>query len=158
MTTAGVTWIVRLSTGALLALAAVLIAQWFWVFVAPKVTEPPESSHADPVRPLDAIRRANLFGAGERASPPISAGAPTDLVLRGILADRNGGMAVIAIERNQTVAIRAGEDVAPGVRLQSVQPDHVVVEQHGVSRRIEIAQRKPLDTPPMAASGRAPRK
>ena len=158
MTTVGVTWIVRLSTAMLIALAATLTAHWFWIFAAPSFAEPPSSSIAESLRPVDAIRRANLFGANIQVSPPMAAGAPTDLVLRGILADRNGGMAIIAVDRHQTVAVRAGEDVAPGIRLQRVRPDHVVVEQHGVRRHLEIAPRKPLDAPPVATPGHGPKK
>lgn len=138
----------RAVAAALLVLLAVLCAHWFWIFAAPPVSGPPEPMSSDALRPLDSIRRAQLFGATPAAAAPVR----TDLVLRGVSAARTGAMAVIALDKSRTVAVRAGDEVAPGIRLEHVAADHVIVVQNGVSQRIDLPQRKPLDAPPVAAT------
>jgi general secretion pathway protein C len=150
------TWLVRLLNAVLLVVAAGVCAYWFWIFAAPPVTAPLETPMAETARPADAIRRANLFGAS--TSSPVAAAARTDLILRGIYASRGGGMAVIALDRGQTVTVRAGEEIAPGIKLERVLRDHVIINQSGASQRLEFPQRKPLDAAPVAAAGYAPKK
>jgi general secretion pathway protein C len=142
------TWLVRLLNGALLVLAAIVCAHWFWIFAAPVVTAPIETPLAEAARPAAMIQRAHLFGA--TANAPQVAPVRTDLVLRGIYANRDGGMAVIALDRGRMVTVRAGEEIAPGIKLERVLRDHVLVNQGGITQRIELPQRKPLDAPPVA--------
>ncbi len=150
------TWLIRLVNAALLALAAVVCAYWFWIFAAPAVIAPTETAFTEAVRPAEAIRRANLFGTP--ANAPQIVAVRTDLVLRGIVANRDGGMAVISLDRGRTVTARVGEEIAPGITLERVLRDHVLVNQGGVSQRIELPQRKPLDAPPVAPPGVYPKK
>jgi type II secretory pathway component PulC len=138
-------WSIRLLNAVLIVLAAALCAYWFWRFAAPPVVAPIETPPAEAVRPAETIRRANLFGAAAGANTT----ARLDLGLRGIYATRNGGMAVIALDRGRTVTVRSGDEIAPGIKLERVQRDHVVVSQGGIEQRLEMTQRKPLDAPPV---------
>jgi len=134
---------------ALLVLLAVVCAHWFWIFFAPAVSAPADTTTTEILRPLDRIRRANLFGAS--ATALVAAPTRSDLVVRGISADRKGGgMAVIAIDRGRTVTVRAGDEIAPGIQLERVERDHVIVVQNGIAQRIDLPQRKPVDVPPVA--------
>ena len=142
------TWLVRLLNGALLVLAAVVCAHWFWIFAAPVVTAPIENPVAEVGRPAALIQRAHLFGASANAQQV--APVRTDLVLRGIYASRDGGMAVIALGPGRMVTVRAGEEIAPGIKLERVLRDHVLVNQGGVTQRIELPQRQRLDASPVA--------
>ena len=151
-----VTWFVRALNAALLILAAVVCAHWFWMFAAPSVSAPPPSPVADTLRPAETLRRANLFGAASNS--PQTPAARADLVLRGIYANRDGGMAVIALDRARTVTVRSGEELAPGITLERVLRDHVIVNQGGVSQRLELPQAKPLDAPPTAPPAHAAKK
>lgn len=139
-------------TTALLALLAMLCAHWFWQFAAPVNSAPVEPLRADTGGSIEALRSARLFGE-PAATPASSAQLRTDLVLRGISASRSGGMAVIALDRNRVVTVKAGEEIAPGIRLERVHGDHVVVVQNGTAQRIELPQRKPVDAAPVAAAG-----
>lgn len=141
-----------LATAALLALLAVLCAHWFWIFAAPVNSVPVEPLRADTGRSIETLRNARLFGEAV-AAPASSSQTRTDLVLRGISASRSGGMAVIALDRNRVVTVKAGEEIAPGIRLERVYGDHVIVVQNGTSQRIELPQRKPVDAAPVAAAG-----
>jgi general secretion pathway protein C len=140
----------RMIVTALLVLLAITCAHWFWIFVAPPASAPPQQLSAELLRPLDSIRRANLFGIAAQAVTTAPA-VRTDLALRGVSASRTGGVAVIALDKTRTVTVRAGDEIAPGIRLERVAPDHVVVIQNGVSQRIELPQKKPVDTAPVAS-------
>lgn len=142
------TWLVRLLNSVLLVLAAIMCAHWFWIFAAPVVTASIEAPLAEAARSAALIQRAHLFGA--TANAPQVAAVRTDLALRGIYASRDGGMAVIALDRGRMVTVRAGEEIAPGIKLERVLRDHVLVNQGGITQRIELPQRKPLDAPPVA--------
>jgi len=138
-------------SAALLIALAVLCAHWFWKFAAPPTRMPLEPMQSDAARPIEAIRGARLFGDAQvqaAAAPAVR----TDLVLRGISASRSGGIAVIAVDRGRVVTAKAGEDIAPGIRLERVHRDHVIVTQNGMSQRIELPQRKPTDAAPVAAT------
>lgn len=144
-------WLPRFASLAAIAILAAVCAQWFWVFFAPQEPALPHRPEASLERPLDAIARARPFGTGPAAQP--AAPAPTtDLLLRGISSTRKGGMAVIAIDKGRTVAVSAGDEILPGVRLEKVQPDHVLVSRNGVQQRLELPRRKPVDAAPVAAT------
>ncbi len=134
-------------TAALLVLLAIACAHWYWIFAAPAGRAPVEPMRADTARPSDAIRRANLFG--EPAGAPAATPVRSDLVLRGISASRSGGLAVIALDRGRTVTVRAGDEIASGIRLERVLNDHVIVIQNGVPQRVELPQRRAVDAPPV---------
>jgi type II secretory pathway component PulC len=144
-------------SAATLVLLAIVCAYWFWIFAAPTGSAAVEPLTTATTRPLDAIRRARLFGEG--AGVATAAPVRTDLVLRGISASKNGGLAVIALDRSRTVTVRSGDEIAPGILLERVLHDHVIVVQNGMTQRIELPQRKPVDTSPIAAvAGTAGRK
>lgn len=67
-------------------------------------------------------------------------------------------MAVIAIDKGKTVAVTTGDEVLPGVKLDKVFPDHVIVSRGGVPQRLDLPQRKPTDAPPTRSGANPPAK
>lgn len=149
-------WLPVTSSLVLLALLAWTCAHWFWVFAAPEPAVLAAQVEPGPRSPLESIARANLYGAS--APQPVVLAVQSDLMLRGISSTRKGGMAVIAIDKGKTVAVGNGDEIVPGVRLEKVLPDHVVISRGGVPQRLDLPQRKPTDTPPVKSSAAAPAK
>jgi len=64
------------------------------------------------------------------------------MILRGTLADRDpaSGIAVIGDGERGERAFRAGENVAPGVKLARVYPDHVILVHEGVEETMKLTR------------------
>lgn len=146
-------WIPTICSAALLALLAWMGAHWFWTFAAPDSDAGSAGRETGSVRPLEAIQRSGLFGVSAASPASGSTASSADLVLRGISATRKGGMAVIAIDKGRTVAVSAGDEIVPGVRLERVLPDHVVVSRGGVAQRLDLPRRQATDAPPVSPAG-----
>lgn len=125
----------------LLALAA-LLAHWTWRFAAPVPSLPASGARADVKfdAALDALHNAHLFGVGE-ARPEASAGQVTSLNLKlhGVFAAPNGlsAMAILTVD-GQDQAIATGHEIVPGVMLDAVAPDHVILINRGVRERLDL--------------------
>ncbi len=135
-------WRLRLiSAGALLislALLAAALAYWGWRWFGPTpVTAPPESVDGDPLR---RIADAHLFGAAALAAASGNATVSSgDLRLLGVFAQRDGqGYALFRGGARGALFIATGVEVAPGVRLTSVRPDGVTLEQAGARRELAL--------------------
>jgi general secretion pathway protein C len=125
----------------LLGLAA-LLAHWTWRFAAP---EPPLSASAARAdieldAQLTSLRAAHLFGAvqGEayaRDEPATS----LNLKLRGVFAALGGqpAMAIVAVD-GQDQAVATGNEIVPGVVLDSVAPDYVILLNRGMRERLDL--------------------
>jgi general secretion pathway protein C len=122
---------VTLLTVAALAILALVVAHWTWAWLTP-VAEPRaelamESGNA-------RISASGFFGKPDRGMD--SGMAQTGLAFRllGVVSATAGhpGFAVVQFEPRQIRAVRAGEEIAPGVQLAEVEPDHVVLERAGI--------------------------
>lgn len=124
------TAVVTLATIAALAMLGLVAAYWTWVWLAP-LPEPRALTAAD--TGTAAASAGALFGSmrRERNSP-----VPTGIAIRllGVVAATGGrrGYAVVQLEAKEILAVREGEDVAPGVRLAEVGTDHVILERGGI--------------------------
>lgn len=89
-----------------------------------------------------SVSKWHLFGAASRPrSSGINAPATTlSMALRGTLADKNPktGIAIIADEKGNERAWRAGDSLASGVQLAEVYPDHVVLVHDGVEEVMRL--------------------
>jgi general secretion pathway protein C len=124
------TVVVSLATTAALALLGLVLAYWTWAWLAPR-PEPraPEAAHA-----AGRVQAAYaLFGSAQRDR---AGAAPTGIAIRlvGVVAATRGrrGYAVLQLEAKENVAVREGEDVAPGIRLAEVGADRVTLERAGI--------------------------
>ncbi|HUX32019.1 MAG TPA: type II secretion system protein N [Thiobacillus sp.] len=125
----------------LLGLAA-LLAHWTWRFAAPMPPLSASAARAD--IKLDAqlasLRAAHLFGAAQgevavRDEPATS----LNLKLRGVFAspDSQPAMAILGVD-GQDQAVATGYEIVPGVVLDSVAPDHVILLNRGMRERLDL--------------------
>ncbi len=150
------TALVSLLTLAGVALLGLVLAYWTWAWFAPR---------AQPRAPAAAGEAGNLaaaslvFGRVERNK---GGAAPTGIAIKllGIVAASGGrrGHAVVQLDAKQILAVHEGEDVAPGVRLAEVLPDHLVLERGGVRETLAWPEKKGSAPPSAkAAEPAAPR-
>ena len=148
---------IRRAAPAALLSCAVLAAFALWLLVRLAWALLPRSDDALARVPLrtpaaaaqaapDSIARWHLFGQVPGAAGGTSAAAASSLVLRGTFAgnDPASGIAVIAAAGEPERAVRAGEDVVPGVRLAEVHADRVVLSRNGVEETLVLPRDRNL--------------
>ena len=146
------TALVTVLTLAALALLGLVLAYWTWVWLAPR----PEPRAQAAVQRADGVGAAlGLFGSARSGA---AVAAPTGIAIRllGIVAATQGGRgyAAVQLQARDIVAVREGEDIAPGIRLAEVAPRHVILDRGGV--RETLALPKPLPAPPAAVPPAVP--
>lgn len=139
----------------LLTLAA-LLAHWTWRFAAPLPAPSPAAGGSE-VRAgneLDRLHAAGLFGAP--ASSGVTGEVPTalGLKLRGVFAAPEGraAMALLSAEGGEQAVVR-GDEIQPGVVLEAVAADHVILLNRGVRERLDL---ETLGAPLAATRGEIP--
>jgi general secretion pathway protein C len=124
------------------ALAALLwlswaLAQGTWRIVQPRGPAVLRGA-ADEVD-LGVLPRSQLFGAP--ASPQAAESlAPTNLnlTLTGVVARPVGGCALVIVQGQPESAFCAGEDLTPGVRLDTVERDRIVILRNGARETVPL--------------------
>jgi general secretion pathway protein C len=134
------TAVVSLLTFAALALLGLVLAYWTWAWFAPR----PEPRMEAAVGGAGGIAAASLvFGRVERNQ---NTAAPTGIAIRllGVVAASGGrrGNAVVQLDAKQILAVQEGEEVAPGIRLAEVHPDHVVLERGGARETLAWPEKR----------------
>ena len=123
------TAVIALVTVAALAFLGVVAAYWTWEWFAPR-SELRAQAVADPGGHSKSAN--SLFGNLQQDR---NVATPTGIAIRllGIVAATSGqnGYAVVQIEPKQILAVREGEEIAPGIRLAEVGTDHIVLERSG---------------------------
>jgi general secretion pathway protein C len=126
-----------IGTLAIVALTLVLafqLAHWTWVFVAPAQVATSPAGDAG----VDMAAIAKLFGA----SPPSSAtvASSSGLRLKGVVAPDGGPIAsaIFSTGSGRDIAVFVEREIAPGLKLLEVKPDHVIVSRNGVRERIDL--------------------
>lgn len=137
------TAVVSLLTFAALALLGLVLAYWTWAWLAPR----PEPRAQAAVQTAGGVQAAlGLFGSAPRDR---NVAAPTGIAIRllGIVAATQGhrGYAAVQLEAKEILAVREGEDVAPGIRLAEVATSHIILERGGI--RETLALPKPAAAP-----------
>ena len=135
------TAVVSLLTLAAVAVFGLVLAYWTWVWFAPRAEPRAEVA----VAPSGNLASAGLvFGRVERNKA--AAAGPTGIAIKllGVVAASGGrrGYAVVQLEGKQILAVHEGEDVAPGLRLAEVHPEHVMLERGGVRETLAWPQKK----------------
>ncbi len=129
----------------LLTLAAVaalglVLAYWTWVWFAPRA-----EARADAVatQSRGVASAYSLFGKLPRNQ---NTAGPTGIAIRllGVVAASGGrrGYAVVQLDAKQILAVHEGQDIAPGVQLTQVLPDHVVLDRGGVSETLAWPEKR----------------
>lgn len=134
------TALVYLLTLAALALFGAVLAYWTWAWFAPRAELRAEAA---PGAAGNIVTASRLFGRVERSK---NAAAPTGIAIKllGIVAASGGrrGHAVVQLDGKQILAVHEGEDVAPGVRLAQVLPDHVILERGGLRETLAWPEKR----------------
>jgi general secretion pathway protein C len=145
-------------------LLAVQVTRLFWVIVTP--VGPLAGWRAPSVNVVPPSARQALFSSFDPFYPMNAVAATTqnvtslNLVLFGVRANESsgGGSAIIAGEDGIQKSFAVGEEVAPGVTLDAVAFDHVILSRGGVKESLYLDQSVPAETvsPSGAASKAAP--
>jgi general secretion pathway protein C len=144
-----------IGTLAIVALTLVLafqLAHWTWVFVAPAQVATSPAGDAG----VDMAAIAKLFGA----SPPSSAtvASSSGLRLKGVVAPDGGPIAsaIFSTGSGRDIAVFVDREIAPGLKLLEVKPDHVIVSRNGVRERIDLEAARSVAAGGTARGSRAP--
>ena len=122
----GETLIALTATFAAIVLLAWVLAYWTWIWFGP--APPPRS---EPVAEKPRIESAYaLFG---RTVTAATAPETSGLTLLGVAAASPGrsGHSVLRVGGRETIVVREGDEVTPGVRLAEVHGDRVVLDRNG---------------------------
>lgn len=150
----------RLILGALAMLTAVQTARLFWILItpvgpvndwrAPSVNIVPQSARMALFAGFDPFFRNDATAASTQNVTSLS------LTLFGVRANESsgGGSAIIAGEDGIQNSFAVGEEVAPGVTLDAVAFDHVILSRGGVKESLYLDQSVPAET--VSPSGTAP--
>lgn len=70
----------------------------------------------------------------------VAEAAPSNFQLRGVIVAKRekDSAAIIAVDGRPTLIIGVGKELAPGVVLQGVHADHIMVAEAGAPRRIDL--------------------
>jgi general secretion pathway protein C len=144
--------VANLLIGLLVVLLAVQLARLFWAVVTP--VGPLGDWRAPQVNIVPRSARAALFSGFDPFFRTEVADAATgnvttlNLTLFGIRsnASSGGGSAIIAGEDGVQNSYAVGEEVAPGVTLDAVAFDHVILSRGGVKESLYLDQSVPAET------------
>jgi general secretion pathway protein C len=139
---------------------AIQVTRLFWVIVTP--VGPLAGWRAPSVNLVSPSARQWLFSSFDPFYPIGSVEATTqnvtslNLVLFGVRSNESsgGGSAIIAGEDGIQNSFAVGEEVAPGVILDAVAFDHVILSRGGVKESLYLDQSVPAET--VSPSGAAP--
>jgi general secretion pathway protein C len=126
---------------ALLLIAGWLAARWFLYFLAPVEMPPGHPREQVQFGPAaQALADAHLFGVA-----PTGAGGQVvsnlNIKLKGVFAGGASGAAIVNTGGKDEAA-RVGGEIVPGVILESVQPQYMVLRRNGALERVNIEERQ----------------
>jgi len=128
------------------AVAALLSLSWALAQGTWRIAQPGSPAVTrEGAEPLDlsALTRVQLFGASGSPQAETSL-APTNLnlTLTGVVARPVGGCALVIVQGQPESAFCAGEELTPGVRLDKVERDRILIMRNGT---LETVPLKDLD-------------
>ncbi len=125
-----------LVTMALVIALGWVLARWTWALLAPSSSG---IAAAAPATGLDRAALASLFGGTVMAGDAPAGGPPGGLRLKGVVAaTKSDSGSAIFNAGGKDFAVRAGEEIRPGVKLAGVLNDHVLVERAGAPGRVDL--------------------
>jgi len=131
-----------------LAALGLVLAYWTWAWLAP-ATLPPAQKVSEPSGRLAAAGK--LFGH-EPDGAPVATSTGLAIKLLGVIAGQpqGSGYALLQLDAKDTHVVRSGGEVAPGVRVESVLPQQVILQRAGA--RETLAWPQPGQTPETTTS------
>ena len=128
----------RLCTFVLVLALAASVTGWILEFSGRRTPSEPvravtTGNPAARTQAADIAPIAALFGAraGDEAG---------DIRLVGVIVQGKSGegIALLSVDSKPAVALRAGDDISPGITLAEVRADRVVVNRSGVAQEIRL--------------------
>ena len=129
--------------GVLVAVLLVQAGRLVWLFVEPNPVASVDAPGAS--RPVDTsvFQRFDAFfrTGGQSSMAEDTAAGSSQMRLFGVRADAaGGGSAIIGLADGRQISVGVGEEVEPGLTLQSVGEDHVVLSRNGALSRLIFAE------------------
>lgn len=128
----------------LLALLAWQLVYWTQLFLTPPRPQAAATQPSlDTDRLLETVRAAHLFGAADSSSTDTTSNTSLDLQLHGVFAAHGKlpAMAIIKVENKGDLPFSKGDSVLPGVTLEAIEPDHVILRRSGITERLVLEQK-----------------
>jgi len=125
------------TTVAALLLLCWTLAQGTWRVLQP--ASPAVARGGADLTDLRGLRGVQLFGRATARAPAAEASvAPSNLnmTLTGVAARASGGCALVIVQGQPEAAFCSGEEVSPGVRLDTVERDRIVIVRNGVREAV----------------------
>lgn len=142
------------ATAVLSLLLAVQVGRLVWLFVEPTPEADRVAPRATPEADINIFQRFDaFFRTGGQSSLAEATGADaTQMRLYGVRAGgAGGGSAIIGLSDGRQVSVGVGEEVEPGLVLQSVGSDHVLLARGGSVSRLIFTEAPPgTPAPPTA--------
>src|SRR5713101_2569200 len=126
------------ATVAALLLLCWTLAQGTWRVLQPASPAVARAGGTD-LADLRGLGSVQLFGRPAPRSPAAEASvAPSNLnmTLTGVAVGAAGGCALVIVQGQPEAAFCSGEEVSPGVRLDTVQRDRIVIVRNGVREAV----------------------
>ncbi|WP_444596187.1 type II secretion system protein N [Brevundimonas sp.] len=142
------------ATVVLSLLLAVQAGRLVWLFVEPAPEAPQAAARPMPEADVSIFQRFDaFFRTGTQSSLAEVTGADaTQMRLYGVRAGGpGGGSAIIGLSDGRQVSVGIGEEVKPGLVLQSVGSDHVLLARGGSVSRLIFTEAPPGTPAPPAA-------
>lgn len=131
-------------TFAAVALLAIVLAYWTWVWFAPRVETRLEDAT---VQGGNVASARAIFGNARREQPAAATGIAIRLLGVAAASGNRRGYAVVQLEAKDIRAVPEGEEIAPGIRLAEVRPGHVILERGGVRETLAWPKRATTPAP-----------
>src|SRR5438477_3099304 len=145
------------ATVAALLLLCWTLAQGTWRVLQPASPAVARTGGADLID-LRGLGGVQLFGRAAPRSPAAETSvAPSNLnmTLTGVAARSSGGCALVIVQGQPEAAFCSGEEISPGVRLDTVERDRIVIVRNGVREAVfmkDIEGAAALPPPPIVQS------
>lgn len=123
----------------LFAMLCAVLSFWGLQIFKPKIRPMQAPVSVDSYEP-SVGQWGNLFGQSA-----VAEAAPSSYQLKGIIVapQSRDSVAIIMVEGKPNFTIGIGKELLPGVKLQEVHRDHVIVSESGITRRIDLPAATP---------------
>jgi len=87
-----------------------------------------------------AVTAANLFGASAPVAQGPAQATSLNIKLKGVYAASGKffSFAVMSVDGRPDTGVIAGSEIKPGVKLQEVNADHILISHDGVTERVDL--------------------
>jgi general secretion pathway protein C len=121
-----------------------LLAQWIWYFLEPKAAATPTRAPNTASVAFNPGSVAGLFGDANAPAPAkqqVVVPTTLNVQLKGVFAEQGEELAhAILVVDGKEQGFRVGDQVLPGVMLQGVFGEHVIIKRGGASEKVAFAQ------------------